>query len=841
MRGRWRTRGSTVLVLASAIAIAYAAATPSDAISVTPRIRVIRHAQGVQGSGAVTLRNTGAAAITIGGITASCGPPPAMRLLDGSGSQAFTIPAGGTQLVALECPAGLPAGMQRCTFDVRDANDGPILSIDGACQTEVQPRLAADRPALDLGTVPLGAESIAHTVTLTGTGAIGVIQLQVDNDNFAIGAPCQNAIGCDAGAGSAVAIDVLCRPLTLGAHSGTLFAIAADGGFLAAPIALTCAGGAASGSGLPVLTATPQALGLGTVEVAGGSASGTITLANAGGAALTVRALSILDVSGTGAGADWSFELGSSCPLPCTLGAGQTLPVAVTFDPSQFRSRPAKLIVGYDGSSGSGSASAQVAIDLAGSGAGATLELASAESTLEFGTLPLTVSGTRTFALQNTGTRPTTARLAIMPAAPFAAPASVVVPPGGATQLNVTCQAAAPVVATAALTIDGGSDVTTAPFALTLRCAVAETQIRSDPSSHAFGELREGGEPVTQQFVIARVGPGSAIAYSAALAGGGDPRVVLSGAVSGTTPGTITATLTPSAIGPLDAAIVITTAAPQPLVVPLGGSIVTLDFEAPGLLSLGTFCVGQPTSPSTVTLQSIGNGRLGLDAPDLGADPSPFQLEALVPASYPALLGAGGIAQLIATPVRRATGGIAEDTLTWRTTIGDAETTLAATFVDDGGAIAPDRLTFAPVPIRFAADNAQQVTLQNCSASELALEPLEVPEPFELDGTFPTTLAPAQRTTFGIAFHPTQIGRFERTLDVASRAGGHFTVTLIGDGVGDPNIDRDDDEGRGTTSFYACTCAGSSAPGGGIAIVLALMWVSLPRLNRSGRRPIDRV
>jgi hypothetical protein len=166
-------------------------------------------------------------------------------------------------------------------------------------------------------------------------------------------------------------------------------------------------------------------------------------------------------------------------------------------------------------------------------------------------------------------------------------------------------------------------------------------------------------------------------------------------------------------------------------------------------------------------------------------------------------------------------------------------TTLRATFVDDGGAIAPTMLDFGRVPIHVETPNGQKVTLQNCDTSPLDIDnPIHVDEPFAIQGTMPTRLEPGESATINVVFLPTKVGPATGVLEVTAQQlpGQKLTVALSGEGFVDGGGGGDDDGGYegDRTSFYACGVCNSSNPTGMFAVMLGLGIALIPR--RKARR-----
>ncbi len=829
----------SVGVVVSAVALAVAAPGASDGIELAPRIRVIKHQNGNGGSGAVTLLNTTPSPFGIGSITYSCGAPPAMQLLGGSGSLPFQLAGnGGTKTIVIECPSSLPLGMQRCTFTVNDSTNNPIVSFLGVCETDGMPVLQRNVSPLVFGTVAVGTSSSPLSVSISNpnqTLSVDTLQLQLDDENFLLGSPCSsNVTGCDASgvgplAGGSSSVQVICHPTKTGPLTGKLFVTGDNGFFLAQPVDLSCNGGPV---GVPVLGVSPNAINLTTpVEVQNGSASGLVQLQNTGSGSLSITGLDVVDRSVANAKEDWTFAVSGTCATEtCTLMANDTLNVNLTFDPSTLNGRPARLVINYD----DGGAK-QATVDLDGIGQGATLELVGTNTTLNFGTLALGMPGTQTFSLKNLGNRPTTALLQTSPMAPFTFPASVVVNPGVNPIVMVTCQSATAVSVVGRPLTVSSTDLMT-PFDLTLNCDVRDTQLIANPTSIDLGEILTSTMPRHQPITVSRVGAGPAIPLAPLVLAMPNPKLTLNVQSPLMTPLSLDLQLDLSTDGSLDALINVssTQGGIMPITIPVTGAVVTAGVTTPTVVSLGTFCVGQPTTSSILTLKSIGTATIDLPtAPAMKTDPSPFDVRAGTPSIYPTMLSPEQEATAEVTPKRGIAAGVQSDVLVWTTTqSGKRETMVSATFAADGGAIAPDALTFDAVPIRLLIDNAKPVTLQNCDLTPLELVVPVVPSPFELDGEFPTVLQPGERATFGIVFHPTQVGHFSETLVVTSKAGDMFPVMLIGDGVADGGSGDDDGGGLDHTSFYACSGCTSNEPSGVLTIAIAAMCALVPRRRR---------
>jgi hypothetical protein len=838
VKKRYR-RAFAVAVVAITAGIAWAAGGAFD-LAISPTIIGVRHLQNSGGSGFVAI-SAGAGGFS-GNIVYNCGTP--MKLANGDGDDPLTIAANGTTMVSVECPATLPAGMHRCTFEIR-SGDAPAGAFLGFCETFTQGVLTASPVPIDpFINQQVGFESQPQTVSITNTSLTNIssLSLQVDNPNFLVGSPCgQNVLGCDDGvgiqAGSNAVVSVLCHPQSSGLHTGKLF-IVGDNGFslMDGPLQLSCSTGGMAN--VPVLTLDPPNIDIPRqVEVNNDSENATLTLSNGGtSGSLTIEQISITDEGVVGASSDWSFTLDGACmTLPCPLAAMDALNMRLTFDPSGFGARPARVIIGYTDAMGV----KQESTSLTGSGIGATLELVTTTA-INFGVVALnTQADQQIFQLLNQGNRTTTANLAATPMTPFVFPMQVAVPPG-VTDVFVGCFSTTAVEAEVSMTIEGID--ATATQALTLRCEVRDTPLVADPASLPLGEVRTLTIEPPEVVTVDRVTVGTPIMLSSAALSQADPNLSLGGLSSTVTPATTTLSITPTTEGAIDTSIVITPAAGGSIDVPVSGTVVraelTADPPTSTSKSLGTFCVGQPTTKTSVTLTSTGTATILVNDVSLAAGTaSPFLLEKSTPSTYPSSLAPQITATAIVEPKRSdlAIETVTDD-LVWTNDHQTVTQTLTAKFIDDGGAISPDNLNFGDTPIRIAVDNDQAVNLQNCSTEPLQLVRPTVPMPFVLTGQFPDTLDPAGRASFSIAFHPTELGPIEKTLSLMSMGGEQFEVTLRGNGVvdgGGSGSGSGDDGVLDETSFYACGCRSNGSPSGVLVIALAVLCALLPRRKRA--------
>jgi MYXO-CTERM domain-containing protein len=583
----------------------------------------------------------------------------------------------------------------------------------------------------------------------------------------------------------------------------------------------------------PALSVMPPSVDAGRVERTA-SAAATVRIANAGTGTLKLLALQLLD-GGTGAAADWTVTAGAPCgatlPPSCALTGGLSTDLDLAFEPTSIGVRDAILLINYHDT-----ADRSISIPLRGVGIGPTLEIVGAPALLDFGTLPAGVAGALTLAVTNHGTRDLAdGALAIAPAgSPFSAgTGKLAVTTSAETPVTVTCTPSAG-MSTASLQLSA-PDVPGPPIQIALRCAGDPARVLvATPPAILLGEVRLAA-PVTAHVAIAsRAAP---IDLTAAALDPAIPALTVSG-IPATTPATLDLAVAPRTEGSLDGQLTVTPRTGAPLAIAVTGRAVTPSVSAPPAVSLGTFCVQQPTTPRIVTLTSTGSATVALSAPALHSAKSPFDLERVAPLDYPNVLAPGQRAFVAVTPQPSSVAGVASDDLVWTTDAGAApsRTALTATFLADGGAIAPNLLDFGTVPVHVDTHNAQQVTLQNCSAAAFQLDAPQVPAPFSIDSpNFPTALKPGEVAAFSVGFHPTKPDKAVKDLVIKSRQLPEpLTVHLRGEGVATGSGSGAGPLGTGvsSTSFYACGSCTAGDPSGGLAIVLAALAAIAPRRRR---------
>ena len=836
---RWPARAAAVAIVLGAGALALAHVGDGSLAVQSPVAIVAVGSGSAQGSDVLT--NTTGQAFMVGlASDAACDPGVTF-----SPTSPQSLGAGSALTVQIQCGSDEPPGFRRCPIHATKPGGTALADVLAVCAYATGSALAPGSAAIDFGSVSVGATSAAVPLAVRNTGATSFRHLSLQTDDldgdFTIEMPCAfDAPWCEADVapvapGSAATVYLACSPQAAGSFTAHLYAITDGGQALATPVALTCTGTSTSA---PALAVEPAALAAAApVEAGSGSATELVHVANAGGSDLVLSDVRIVDVDG-GASADWRYVASGRCTgaiaPACTLGPGDQVDLAVTFAPTAIASRRASLVLSYHDT-----LDRTRAIPLAGTGGGATLALVGLAS-IDLGTVPVGQTASVDVELANRGTHATTAMLSLDPSGdPFAiAPASTIaVMPAAPAKVTLSCTPTAAGSATTMLTAHAADAFGTQDAMVSATCEGTTSPLYATPSTIALGELPLGGSAVDHSIALAST------AGPLTLSGMPDLDVMLDdlavgSASASTTPAAVVLSAMPTAEGDLSDQVVVDDTQGDKLHIPVSGVVVNPTYDL-SPISIGTFCVGQPTTPSDLVLKATGTGTIHLDAPSLAASPSPFELVQASPLTYPAALAPGDHATLSIAPRRTTVAGTVTDTLTWPTGVLAAPTAtvpLSATFLDSGAAVAPLAIDFGVVPVHIYVQDARRVTLQNCSGVPLQLDPPAIAPPFSIDGpAAPTVIDPSAPATYLVGFHPARPGAFTGTLSITAHAGSGSATMLEVQLAGATPAVGGTDAGAGTPppKGSGCGCDGGGDPAGGLAIALAALVVTVRRRRGS--------
>jgi hypothetical protein len=512
------------------------------------------------------------------------------------------------------------------------------------------------------------------------------------------------------------------------------------------------------------LQATPASLAFGNQRV-GTTSTQSITLTNTSTATINVSSI-------TQTGAAFSFT-GPAVPFSLAPNATETL--NVTFAPTAMGAASGSISIASDDPLGA------TTIALSGTGVQSTAVLS--VTSLNFGNQRVgTSSATRSVTLNNTGNA--TLNISSVTVSPQYSVSGLVAPAtvsaGGSLTFTVRFSPTTMGAATGSVTIV--SDAPTSPSTVSLTGTGIAPVITLTPSSINFGNQRAGTSSAPTTVTLANTGTDtltvtgvsapapfvvSGIALPATIGAGGST--------------TFRVTYSPTATGPSNGAVTITSDAPSgPATVPLSGNGTMSAIDvSPGAVAFGTQRVGTPSAPTQLTITNPGTDTLAIQS--LSVD-GPFTISGL---ALPTTVAPGAsITALLAfepAAAGAANGGI--------TLVSDAPTsptviTLNGTGIQGGLAVSPATISFGDERVgNTTAPRA--VTITNNGTDVLVIQSITASGPFVITPpALPASLAPNDTLTFDVTFAPRTTGMLSGAIvvqgDGAPRSAG---VALSGRGT----------------------------------------------------------
>ncbi len=610
-------------------------------------------------------------------------------------------------------------------------------------------------------------------------------------------------------------LDVVCSP---GASpvTATLVVQGEGGAHDFDTAALRCS----TGSGGPMLIASPSPIIAGSYSVGVSSGPFPLQLTNAGSDSLS--ATIVPPPSG-----EWSVSgcVSSACTLS---GAGSSTTVNVTFTPEAFGDRSSNLVITNTGMP------SPVNVGLVGSGSGVTLAVTAPPPptyTIDFGTIPKGSTPQRPLTMLATGNIPASVTVN-PPTLPFSvATSSFNLNPGVPGGTAIGCSSATP----------GGPFTQTISFAsnayemdtmsITARCEIADTELEVSPTPFDFGEVRVGSPAAELAFTLRNPSPTTPLViHSMRLSSSG-------GGLTLDVPITTNTTLAPGEIR--DARLVLDATTEIDLVgrsllisvdvsmlsFPITGKVVRPSVRVvPEELDMGTACVDSQVVGEVLMIND-GTATLAMEQPTMtNAFAALFQ----DPPSYPAPLPPGRTAMLGVTP-SASTSGLLEGSLSWSVDAPGSPFQIPVTleYIADGAAVSPRSVPFGVVPVETRSGR-KTIKLENCGTTPVTLElggvtsrtgGLRAWDVQPANGTI--VLPPDGVQMIGVEFAPLRRGSYAATIELEIDNVAH-RIEIFGDASG-PILEE--------KSFYGCGCE-SSSPSRGWPLLLALLWIR--RRCRSG-------
>jgi subtilase family serine protease len=758
---------------------------PAPAVNVAPTSLTFA-TTGVGGSTVaqtITLTNSGAAILTISGIT-----------ITGTNASAFsqTTTCGASLAASASCtvsvtfhPAAAGALTASLSFADNAAGSPQAYALSGTGVTA--PAVSLSIASLSFASTNVGSSTAAQIVTLknTGTAVLTLSSITFTGANATAFAQ-TNTCGTSMAVNASCSVSVTFRPNAAGALTASLsFADNATGS--AQTVALS-----GTGVGFPTVSLSTASLAFNSINVGSYSVAQTVTLRNTGTAALTLSAITI---TGTNASA---FSQTNTCGA--SLAAGASCAVSITFHPAAAGALTASLSFADNASN-----SAQT-VALSGTGVGipvvslspASLVFASTNVGSSTAVQAVTLHNTGTGALSLsgitlTGTNASAFTQTNTCGTSLAVTASCII--------SVTFKPAAPGVLTASLSFADnavGSPQTVALSGTGIGVPVASLS----PASLVFASTVTGYITATQTVTLKNTGTAtltlSSIAFTGTYASSFVQTNTCGASLAISASCAISVTFKPTAGGTLTASLSITdNASGSPQAVTLTGtgvlpapvvsiSVSTLSFP----ITVVSATNNVSYSPAQViTLTNTGNAPLAISSIALGgSSPRSFSQINNCPSSLAA--SASCTALLRFAP---AVSGAQSATLIFSDNASNASSATQTVSLSGTGVAAPTMvlssttLSFGSVT-HNTSSVAQSVTITNTSTTT----PLNLTS-FVLSGAGAAsfaqvnncgvTLATGSSCLVLVEFAPTATGAVTATLTVtANNPAATSSVTLSGTG-----------------------------------------------------------
>ena len=473
--------------LATWIAAAPTCPTAGSAvIGVAPASFTFAAAQNVGSTSAATtiaVSNTGTAAATGVSIANS----NAAEFPTTTTCAATLANGGSCTITASFSPAA--AGNRSATLTVNNSAGAKTVTLSGTGSV-VAPGALSVPASYAFAAQAVGTGSAPHGFTLTNTGGSAVTISSLASSNAAefpiSGSTCAGNIS----AGASCSFNLIFTPSASGARAATV-TVASSG--VGSPQAINVTG-TGTAVATPGVLSVPASFAFGTQTVGVAGSPQAFTLANTGGSAVTIAAITSSNTA--------EFAISSSS-CAGSIAAGASCSFSVTFTASAAGGRSASVTVA---SSGVGSPQA---INVTGTGtAVATPGVLSVPASFAFGTQTVGVAGSpQAFTLVNTGgSAVTIAAITSSNAAEFAISSSSCagsIAAGASCSFSVTFTASAAGGRSASVTI--ASTGTGSPQALSLTGSGASTATPGAlavPAAYAFADQLIGAAGTAKTLTL---------------------------------------------------------------------------------------------------------------------------------------------------------------------------------------------------------------------------------------------------------------------------------------------------------------------------------------------------
>ncbi len=628
----------------------------------------------------VTLSNSGNAALVLSTLTSA---NAAFPITGGSCTAGLSVAAGNSCTVIVRfnpSAVGASTGTLVLAHNANPNSNSVALMGTGIAAA---PIASVTPNALSFSQV-INTSSSAQTVTVSNTGtaplllsSVNITGAQASEFTKTPASTC----GASVSAGASCAVLITFAPTATGARSASLV-VAHNAAGSTATVALN---GVGNMTPQPVIAVSNNALTF-SAQAVGSNATQTITVTNAGQAALV---LSSLTVSGTHSA---DYTLGGTCAAALSLAIGQNCDLTVRFAPSTLGARTANLSIASNAT--------PVSIGLTGTAtAAAAPAITLTPATQTFGNATVGAAPVpRTIALTNTGTAVLTLSNITVSGAGFSGNNNC----GNSVAVGASCTLSLAFAPTAVSPATGLVTITSNAPSSPLTAALSGTGVAAPLPVLTWATAAPGAWPDTSvgatsspiSLTLFNQGPGTSTLSALAPTTG---EFVLGGtcnvgtALAANTSCNVTVAFAPGQVGTRAALLRVTSNGTDPAVVPLSGTGV---LSAQPMVTVSSpsldFPSSTPASPPPAMDLSVNNvGTAAITLSSLSVRSGLFTANPVC-GSLPVSLTPGQSCQIkVALKSSQAAEGTITDTLTIGTSSTSASVELSANVTNASAQNAP--------------------------------------------------------------------------------------------------------------------------------------------------------
>ena len=683
---------------------------------------------------AVTLSNTGTAAVSITGSSIT-GTGFSMSTL-----AAQTLNPGQTTSFNVTFA---PTTATSATGSVSITSNAPGSSLTIALSgTGTQGALSANPASISFGNVAVGSTSAPTSVTLsnTGTAAVSITGSSITGTGFSMSTLAAQTLN----PGQTVSFNVTFAPTTATSATGSVSITSNAPG---SPLKIALSGTGTQGA----LSANPASISFGNVAVGSTSAPTSVTLSNTGTAAVSITGSSI---TGTG------FRM--SMLAAQTLNPGQTASFSVTFTPSATSATGSVSIT----SNAPGSP-----LTIALSGTGIQPIMVTSPTSLNFNNVPVGQTSSQNVTLTNSGSSSLTLSSATISGSGFTMSGltlPMMIAAGQSAMFSIQFAPTSTTGATGSVVFTDNAGNSPQTLTLVGSAVASGSTLAANPGSVNFGNVVVGTSSSPQTITLTNSGTATITINQVSTTGSGFSASGLSAGqtIAAGATANFSASFAPTVTGTASGSITITsTATNGTLSIALSGTGTQGALSAnPASISFGNMAIGSSAAVA-VTLSNTGTAAVSITGS--GITGTGFSMSTLAAQTLNPGQTTSFNVTFAPTTATSATGSVS---ITSNAPGSPLKIALSGTGTQPQISANPTSISFGTVTV--GNSNSQTITLTNNGNATLTFSQIAVAGTgFTQTGlSTSTTIAAGGSTTFNAVFTPSS----------ATTASGSITLTTNG-------------------------------------------------------------